>query len=57
MTDLGPIKHYLGMEVIRNRENHTLILNQTQYLTQVLKRFNMHNSKQVYVLIDPSLTL
>ena len=27
MTDLGPIKHYLGIEVIRNKENYTLILN------------------------------
>lgn len=41
MTDLGPCKYYLGMEVIRDRENRTLKLSQRGYIEKVLTDFGM----------------
>jgi hypothetical protein len=41
MTDLGPCKYYLGMEVIRDRRNRSLKLSQRCYLEKVLRDFKM----------------
>jgi hypothetical protein len=41
MTDLGPCKYYLGMEVIRDRRNRSLKLSQRSYLEKVLRDFEM----------------
>ena len=41
MTDLGPCKYYLGMEVIRDRQNRTLKLSQRSYLEKILRDFEM----------------
>ena len=41
MTDLGPYKYYLGMEVTRDRQNRTLKLSQRSYLEKVLRDFGM----------------
>lgn len=39
MKDLGEPKEYLGITIIRDRENKTLKLNQTNFITKLLKRF------------------
>jgi hypothetical protein len=41
MTDLGPCRYYLGMEVIRDRPNRTIKLSQRSYLERVLRDFDM----------------
>ena len=41
MTDLGPCKYYLGMEVIRDRHNRMLKLSQQGYIEKVLREFGM----------------
>jgi hypothetical protein len=41
MTDLGPCKYYLGMEVTRDRQNRTLKLSQRSYLEKVLRNFGI----------------
>ena len=43
VKDLGPVKKCLGMEVNRDRVKKTIKLTQTQYLNNVLKRFNIPN--------------
>jgi hypothetical protein len=43
MTDLGPCKYYLGMEVTRDRPNRTLKLSQQGYIEKVLREFQMWN--------------
>ena len=45
MKDLGDAKRILGMDIIRNREEGTLWLSQTDYVKRVLKSFNMDNVK------------
>lgn len=44
MIDLGPCRHYLGMEVIRDRKARTITLCQKSYLKNILERFGMANS-------------
>ena len=41
MSNLGPIKHYLGIEVHWTKERITLT--QTEFITDMLKRFNMED--------------
>ena len=41
MKDLGALEWCLGMEIKRNRSSGTVTLNQSQYIKEVLGRFNM----------------
>ena len=44
VDDLGELHHFLGMEVIRDRERRTLEININSYIKDVLERFNMSNA-------------
>jgi len=44
-TDLGELKSYLGMNVIRNRAKRLLTISQPGYIQQLLARFRMEDSK------------
>ena len=57
MTDLGEISHYLGMQIIRNRANRTIHINQTAYINTVLKRFGLENCVAVSTPMDPKIKL
>ncbi|CAI7874395.1 unnamed protein product, partial [Closterium sp. NIES-54] len=41
VKDLGDLKHYLGMEITRDRQARTISLSQEFYIDNVLKRFEM----------------
>jgi len=41
MTELGPAKRFLGIEIIQNPENSAIVLHQESYLTALLKRVGM----------------
>ena len=41
ITDLGPCKYYLRMEVTQDQQNQTLKLSQRSYLKKVLRDFGM----------------
>ena len=47
MKDLGEAKKILGVELIRDRRNGTLILSQQNYIRKVLERFEMGKAKSV----------
>ncbi len=47
MIDLGLYRHYLGIEVIRDRKARTITLCQKSYLKNVLERFGIANSHLV----------
>jgi len=47
MKDLGATKQILSMRITRDKKNHKLTLCQSEYIENVLKRFNMHNAKIV----------
>lgn len=41
MTDLGEPSYLLGVQILRNKTNGTITLNQGKYIDDVLKRFGM----------------
>ena len=53
MDDRGDVNFILGMTITRDRENRTLMINQKNYLNDVLKRFNMSDCKPVSTPVEP----
>ena len=47
MVDLVEAKQYLGIHIERDRKARTIFLNQTRYITKVLKRFGMGDCKGI----------
>ena len=43
MVDLGEAKQYLGMHIKRDRDAHTIYLNQNRFITKILERFGMQD--------------
>ena len=41
MTDLGPVKRFLGVDIIQNPAQGSIFLHQESYLNKVLERFGM----------------
>ncbi|CAI5483670.1 unnamed protein product [Closterium sp. Yama58-4] len=45
--DLGELRHYLGMEIRRDRAARTISLSQSFYIQSILQRFEMSQAKPV----------
>jgi hypothetical protein len=41
MHDLGSVSCYLGMNIERNREHHTIHIHQHSYIRTILAKFRM----------------
>jgi len=57
MTDCGPCKHYLGMQITRDRTRRTLTLSQGTYLKGVIKDFGLGEAKAVTTPMEPGAYL
>jgi hypothetical protein len=57
LRDLGPTSWLLGVEIKRNRINHTLTLSQRQYTLDLLERFNLSDCNSVTTPLDPNIRL
>ena len=47
MHDLGSVSFYLGMNIERNREHHTIDMHQHSYIRMILAKFRMDKSRPV----------
>jgi hypothetical protein len=47
MKELGEVKFILGMKIDHDHTADTLMIRQTRYIDDVVKRFNQHNAKAV----------
>lgn len=47
MTDQGPVQHFLGMQIVRDRAQRTIFLSQRNYLTTLLAKFQMEGCRPV----------
>jgi len=47
MHDLGTVSFYLGMNIERNREHHTIDIHQHSYIWTILAKFRMDESRPV----------
>lgn len=52
MKDLGNISKFLGMHITQEKDK--IIINQTEYIKLILKKFNMDQCKPVTVPIEPN---
>ena len=55
IEDRGPASYFLDVEILRDRVNKLLYLNQRNYISEVLKHFNFNNSKSIKVPLQPGL--
>ncbi|KAK2067185.1 hypothetical protein P8C59_000944 [Phyllachora maydis] len=49
IEDLGPAAYFLGVQIIRDRPNRRLWLNQSQYVEEAVSRFNLADSKPISI--------
>jgi len=45
ISNLGEIKEFLGIEVIRNRSKRSIIITQKSFIANILKKYNKQNNK------------
>jgi hypothetical protein len=53
MHDLGATKEYLGMQIMRDRQENTIKLSQQTMTSEILERFCMKNAKSKPIPISP----
>jgi len=57
MTDCGDIHYFLGIQIQRDQQNHTITLSQEHFIEQVLRRFRMSDAKPAATPLDVSVKL
>ena len=57
MTDLGPIRQFLGLQISGNRALHQIELHQSPYIRTCLTRFQMSDWKGISTPIEPNCYL
>ena len=57
MKDMGQLHYCLGISIVQNKENSTVYLHQNQYIENMLKKFNMSDSKIVSTPTDINVKL
>ncbi|KAK2071807.1 hypothetical protein P8C59_006202 [Phyllachora maydis] len=55
IEDLGPAAYFLGVQIIRDRPNRRLWLNQSQYVEEAVSCFNLADSKPISIPLQPGL--
>jgi len=48
ITDLGKLKHMLGVLVMRDHPNHHIYLSQTSYIQRTIARLGMEDASPVF---------
>ena len=57
MRDLGPLHHFLGMEVTRDRKRGTLQLTSVSHTSELIDRFGMQDARSVATPLPPKTSL
>jgi hypothetical protein len=57
MKDLGEAAYILGIKIYRDRSKRIIGLNQDASIDKMLNRFNMQDSKKVFLLMSHGITL
>ena len=53
----GPIHYLLGMRITRNRAERTIQFSQATYISQILSRYKLDQTKPVSTPLDPHVIL
>lgn len=57
ITDMGPMREFLGMEIIRDALANTITISQASYVRSILERFGMAESHAVATPLDTNVKL
>ena len=57
MQDKGALKSFLGLNITRNWQEHSISINQPGYIDRLLARFNMTNVKSSTTSLEPGCQL
>ncbi|KAK9200738.1 hypothetical protein WN944_015936 [Citrus x changshan-huyou] len=57
MKDLEPANKILGMQIHRDRNNRKIWLSQKNYLKKILRHFNMHDCKPIFIPLPVNFKL
>src|SRR5271154_5670366 len=57
MKDLGELQYFLEIQVQRNRSKRQLHINQSEYISSILERFGMEDSKSALTSIATNTAL
>ena len=57
ITDFGPIRQFLGLNIVRDRTLHRIELHQSPYIQTILTRFDMSDCKGISTPMEPNLSL
>jgi hypothetical protein len=49
-----PPNRFVGLDITRNREDRTPLVNQSDFIRRILKRYNMEDCNQVSIPADPN---
>ena len=54
---MGELKEYLGMQIVRNKDEHTIQINQSRYIKQLLQQLGLENCSSVKSPMEQGLHL
>ena len=57
VRDMGPINHFLGIQITCDMRTKVITLDQSGYISQVLRRAQMDKAKSVNAPMDPGMSL
>ena len=57
MTDLGPVKTFLGLQIERNRSKGVIFLHQRKYIEDFLHEFGLQSCNPLSIPLDASTQL
>ena len=57
MTDLGELRQFLGMQIMRNRKDREMFLGQQRYFRRILEQCKMADCKGCKTPMDPKIFL
>jgi Reverse transcriptase (RNA-dependent DNA polymerase) len=57
LSNLGEARYFLGIEIIRNRQNKRLVLSQRQFIEQIMQKFNKNALKLIENLLTKGICL
>ena len=57
MPDIGPLKHFLGVQIVQNKDEGKIFMNQQAYAERVLNKFGLSDANSVKSPMDANVKL
>ena len=57
MSDIGPLKHFLGVQIVQNKDEGKIFMNQQAYAERVLNKFGLSDANSVKSPMEANVKL